>query len=310
VTDGGRQPAAGLPVTIGFQGANPVSAVTGDDGRAVARFPAGQPGWHRATARVAQVPDHRLHLRRPVRRGQASAAEAGRRRTIEATTRVAVRGPQTLVITALSKTMTVGDGARVVATVTGDGSQRTATATLFGPFASDGTAECSGSAVGTVTTTVSGDGEYTLPAVVPTVSGYYEWQVVVDGTATNLRESACGATVTARTSTTTGLTAPGTATVDELVRATLTVAGLPSDGQAAMTVTVAGPFASAEAGDCGQDVGWSDTMTQSGDGTVTTGATSLDASGYYLWQARTAPGEFWKGSTSACRALGTVTHVP
>jgi hypothetical protein len=309
VTDGGRQPAPGLPVTVAFQGADPVSAVTGDDGRAVARFPADGAGWHKVTARVGQVPDHRLHLRRPVRRGQASAAEAGRRRTIVATARAAVRGPQTLSITASPRTLTVGEEARVVATVTGDGSRRTASATLHGPFASAGTAECSGSVVETVSTTVREDGDYTLPAVVMKASGYYVWRVAVEGTATSLRKSACGADVTAKASTTTAVTVQDTALPEALVRASMSVSGLPSGAEAEMTITVAGPFTSADVGDCGQDVVWSDTMTQPGDGSVTTGAASLDQPGYYLWQARTAPGALWKGSSSTCGASGTVTHV-
>ena len=72
VTDGHGRPAAGLPVTVDAAGAAAVEAVTGDNGRAVTRFAVSQPGWHRITATVREVPEHRLHLRLPVRQRQAA----------------------------------------------------------------------------------------------------------------------------------------------------------------------------------------------------------------------------------------------
>ena len=65
VTGGHDRPAAGLPVTVTMPGAAPVDGVTGDNGRAVARFPASQRGWQDVTASVGQVPEHRLLLRSP-----------------------------------------------------------------------------------------------------------------------------------------------------------------------------------------------------------------------------------------------------
>ncbi len=86
------RPAAGLPVTVSAPGAATVQAVTGDDGRAVARFPATQQGWQDVTASVGQVPEHRLYLREPVKRGQAAAAEGGVRRTVDASVLTAGAG--------------------------------------------------------------------------------------------------------------------------------------------------------------------------------------------------------------------------
>ncbi len=96
VTDGHGRPAAGLPVTLAMSGAAPVSAVTGDDGRAVARFAAQTRGWQDVSATVSQVPEHRLHAWAAEKDGQASAAEGGVRRTLVVCARAAVRGPQTL----------------------------------------------------------------------------------------------------------------------------------------------------------------------------------------------------------------------
>ena len=100
VTGGHDRPAAGLPVTLSMPGLAPVEGVTGDDGRAVARFPASQRGWHEVTASVGEVPEHHLLVREPVKRAQAAAAEGGVRRTVTASTLAAVRGPQTLTLQA------------------------------------------------------------------------------------------------------------------------------------------------------------------------------------------------------------------
>ena len=89
--DGGpSQPAAG-----------PIDTVTGDDGRAVVRLAAPLAGWRTVVAEVDQVPLHWLRVRRADRKRQASAAEGGVRRTIVASTRVAVRGPQSLTLAAV-----------------------------------------------------------------------------------------------------------------------------------------------------------------------------------------------------------------
>ena len=96
VTDGKGEPTAGLPVTFTSSGAGSVAAVTGDDGVALARFPAPVAGWQQITATVSQVPEHRLHLLAPKRRHQATAAVGGVRRTLTASTSAPVRGPQAL----------------------------------------------------------------------------------------------------------------------------------------------------------------------------------------------------------------------
>ena len=109
------RPAAGLPVAVSAPGAATVHAVTGDDGRAVAQFPATQQGWQDVTASVGQVPEHRIYLRRPVKRGQAVAAEGGVRRTVDASVLTAVRGPQTMSLQATPDTLVVGAQAAVTA---------------------------------------------------------------------------------------------------------------------------------------------------------------------------------------------------
>ena len=121
VTDGHGRPASGLPVTLAMSGHPSAPAVTGDDGRAVARFAADARGWQDVIGTVSQVPEHRLHTWAAEKRRQASAAEGGVRRTLVVTGKAAVRGPQTLTLKVPPEPLVAGADAQVTATVTGGG---------------------------------------------------------------------------------------------------------------------------------------------------------------------------------------------
>lgn len=311
VTDGAGRPAAGLPVTLVAAGATAVETVSGDDGRAVARFAAPQPGWRGVTATVGKVPEHRLHLRLPVRRDQAAAAEGGDRRTLVATTRAAVRGPQALALRATPATVLVGSSTQVTATVSGDGTQRALTGTLHGPFASASEAQCGGPVVGTVTATVGADGDYALPPVGPGAAGYYVWHVAVDETATALPAAACGAATTVKAVAHVSVTAldpemqPGNAEVR------LGLSGLPRYPAVTVTLNVWGPYVSQQAmtaRGCSGSIAAAVSQRMNGDATVTL-APYLDEAGWYALQATVPPGELHQGAQSTCLALGTVLHV-
>ena len=314
VTAGHHRPAAGLPVAVSAPGAATVQTVTGDDGRAVAHFPATQPGWQDVTATVGEVPEHRLYLRMPVKRGQATAAEGGVRRTVDASVLAAVRGPQTMSLQASPENLVVGGQAAVTATIDGDGSARPATAALFGPFPSASEAVCSGSSVGTTTATVTADGSYRLPAVAPSAGGYYAWRVVVDGTDTTMPVSGCGAVtkVRART-TTTALSQPGAAVGDN-VPVQVTVSGVPFQGSVTGTVTLFGPYTSdadRQADQCGTIAAGPVSFAHAqGNGTFFAPSIAVLASGFYAWRASTNPDDLWLGSTSPCLATGTLMTVP
>ena len=115
VTDGHGGPVAGLPVRVtspdggpSQPAAGPIDTVTGDDGRAVVRLAAPLAGWRTVVAEVDQVPLHWLRVRRADRKRQASAAEGGVRRTIVASTRVAVRGAQSVTLASAPGSLHVG----------------------------------------------------------------------------------------------------------------------------------------------------------------------------------------------------------
>jgi hypothetical protein len=301
-------------VAVSAPGAATVQTVTGDDGRAVAHFPATQPGWQDVTASVGEVPEHRLYLRMPVKRGQATAAEGGVRRTVDASVLAAVRGPQTMSLQASPDNLVVGGQAAVTATIDGDGSARPATAALFGPFPSASAAVCSGSSVGTTTATVTADGSYRLPAVAPSAGGFYAWRVMVDGTATTMPLSACGAVtkVRART-TTTALSQPGAAVGDN-VPVQVTVSGVPFQGSVTGTVTLFGPYTSEadrQADQCGTIAAGPVSFAHAqGNGTFFAPSIAVLASGFYAWRASTNPDDLWLGSSSPCLATGTLMTVP
>jgi hypothetical protein len=310
VADGHGRPASGLPVTL-VAGTTAVEAVTGDDGRAVGRFAAVQPGWQGVVATVRNVPEHRIHLRPPVREDEASAAEGGIRRRVVATTRAAVRGPQTLALRASPDTVLTGSPARVTAAVTGDGTSRNATGSLYGPFGSASAARCAGSTVGAGSATVSADGDYTLPPLVPGAPGYYVWGVVVDGTDTALPVTACGAVTTVKAVPTIALTAmnpempPGNAEVR------VGLSGLPRYPAVTVSLSARGPYPTQQeltAAGCSGAIATSVDQKMNGDATVTL-YPYVDGSGWYALQATVQPGELHQGSQSACLALGTVLHV-
>jgi hypothetical protein len=310
VGDGHGRPASGLPVTLAV-GATAIEAVTGDDGKAVGRFAELQPGWQRVTARVRNVPEHRIHLRLPVRQDEASAAEGGVRRTLAARTRAAVRGPQTLVLRASPDTVLTGSPARVTATVTGDGTPRDATGTLHGPFGSASAAQCAAPTVGAGSTTVSVDGDYTLPSLVPGDPGYYVWEVALDGTATALPVTACGAITTVKAVPTVALTAlnpemqPGNAEVR------VGLSGLPRYPAVTVSLSARGPYPTQQeltAAGCAGAIATSVDQKMNGDAAVTL-YPYVDQTGWYALQATVPPGELHQGSQSVCLALGTVLHV-
>jgi hypothetical protein len=312
VTDGHHRPAAGLPVTIAATGATTSQAVTGDNGQAVARFTASRAGWHRITATVRQVPEHRLHLLLPIRRGQAAAAEGGVRRTLVAGTRAAVRGPQALGLQASPTSVLVGGAARVTATVTGDGTTRSAVGTLYGPFSSASSAQCAGSSAGSVRTAVRANGRYALPAVKPGTAGYYVWRVAVAGTPTALPVAACGAVTAVKAVAAVSLTLLKQQMSAGAAQAQVALSGLPRYPAIDVTVTLYGPYATQAdltAGNCSNTLAPSPpSQKMNGDDTVTF-SQYVDTAGWYAWRATVPSGDLRQGAQSPCAAAGTVLHV-
>ena len=314
VTDGHGGPVSGLPVTVtspdsgaSQPAAGPLEAVTGDDGRALVRLAAPLAGWRTVVARVGQVPEHRLQVRGADRKGQAALAEGGVRRTVVASTRVAVRGPQSVTLTAVPTSLSLGAQAAVAVTAQGDGTARTARATLHGPFASSSAAACTGVPVGQVSGTLPGDRASTLPALQPGAGGYYAWRVDVDGTDTSVPASACGATVKVRGRASVTLSAPASAAQLDVVSAQVSIAGLPFGGPVEVTTSLFGPYATAGEACTGnhRDV----IQRRPGNGTFGSLSFQVVDPGWYAWRASVPEGDLWLGATSPCGTVGTLTQV-
>ncbi len=307
VTDGHGRPAPGLPVTLAMSGAEPLSSVTGDDGRAVVRFAAAARGWQDVTATVRNVPDHVLHVFPAERQGQAAAAEGGSRRTIVVSSRSPGRGSQTLGLAADPGQLVLGSTTRVVADIGGGDTARSASAALHGPFASAASATCTSPSVGSVSGPVAGDGAYPLPPLTPSHGGWFVWHVAVDGTATSTPVSACGATVRVRGRAALTVAAPPAATRFDVVAAQVTVSGLPFGGPVDVTTSLFGPYANASQACTGNH---RDTVQRRpGNGTFTSQSFQVDEPGWYAWRSSLPEGDLWLGATSTCGAVGTVTQV-
>lgn len=312
VTDGHGRPAAGLPVTLTMSGAAPVTAVTGDDGRAVARFAAQARGWQDVSATVTQVPEHRLRAWSAEKNGQASAAEGGVRRTLVVSDRVAVRGPQTLALGAVDDDITAGSPAGVTATVSGDGVPRTATASLHGPFPTAAATTCQHVEVGRVSSIVGADGTYQLPTVTPSASGYYAWGVSLAGTDTSHAVSACGATTTVKAVAAISVAAQELAlAVGNVAHVRVGLSGLPRSPALTVTATLWGPFVSESVlrnAACSGTLKLQDEKRMNGDGSEVLDV-YVDEVGWYAWQAEVPPDELRQGSRSQCLAAGTLLEV-
>ena len=310
VTDGHGGPVSGLPVTVtspdsgsAQPAAGPLEAVTGDDGRALVRLAAPVPGWRTVVARVGQVPEHRLWVRGADRKGQAAMAEGGVRRTIVASARVAVRGPQSVTLAAVPTSLSLGAQARVAATVSGDGASRGASAGLFGPFSAGSAAACAGGAVGAVSMSLPADGTWTLPSITPKAGGYYAWRVDVDGTATSIPATSCGAVVKVRGKPVVTVAAPTTASANSNVAVPVTVSGTPFSMRVDLTLKL---YAQGDT-TCSTPIA-SDDFSRLGDGQET-GRIFIDSPGVYHWQVEADPGDLWEGAESVCGAPGSTTQV-
>ena len=160
---------------------------------------------------------------------------------------------------------------------------------------------------------MTGDGSYRLPALAPSGGGYYAWRVTVNGTATSLPVSACGAVTKVRAPTATTVLSQPSAHVYDFVQVQVTVSGLPFQGSVDGTVTLYGPYTSAaerQANPCGRIAKGPATFVRTqGNGTFSSPSISVLESGYYAWGASISSGDLWLGSSSPCGAPGTLMNV-
>jgi hypothetical protein len=135
----------------------------------------------------------------------------------------------------------------------------------------------------------------------------------VDGTATSMPVSACGAVPKVLARTTTTIVSQPTAAVGENVPVQVTVSGLPFQDSVEGSVTLYGPYTSAAQRQNDQcqtsarpPVPF---LRVQGNGTFLSPTISVPTTGYYAWRASISSGDLWLGSLSPCLAPGTLMTV-
>ena len=162
---------------------------------------------------------------------------------------------------------------------------------MHGPFTSASAANCAGPAVGTVATTVSANGSYTLPSLTVTTAGFFVWRVAVDGGPQPARHRVRRLPPRSEHSPAPS-SWPQTAILSTQVQAQVSVNGVPGNNLVTVTTTLFGPYSSAAERDADNCGSFSEKViqTRQGDGVLNSTPMTVDQSGYYAWQAETSLG--------------------
>ena len=304
------KPFATLPVVVSVPGRDPIVRETDTDGRIRVSWVARRAGLLDVGIKVREVPESRLFVRTPTRTGASRVAAAGVKRTLLRRVKVPVKAHPTLSITqpAVARTGTSTSGSFTV--THGVDAARTATATLFGPYAASGDAACGGAAVGSARSQVSADGGYPLPALALTKVGYYVWGVQVAGNQVNEPASACGQPFVAKTLPRLTIKVPHTqVTLGSTVRAWWTVAQLPPGYSGTLTIKLYGPVADPSHVTCGGPSGRTQHVTLTANGGAWTTSYKPTKTGLYAWYATVPGSEFSFAAATPCRGVGTMVRI-
>ena len=301
------------PVTISFDGRDPVRLGTDNNGTVEERFTSTRPGDIPVTLRIRGLPASTMFVRNPANRRASRAAVAGirvvetRRFTVpvRGTPAIVVRPPATMVGPGLTSGTFTLDGV-------GGSASNTATATLYGPFDSMDQAVCVDlRARASASVAVGGNGSYPLPSLPVPRYGIYIWKVVTAANRLNHEAEDCGGKVRARSRPTLRVRVPTTSvTAGRLVRAAVKPAGLPDGYKQAGRVRLVGPFLRRDRGNCST----SRTLTTrqfTAEANVAhwTPSIRVNRRGYYAWIA-TAPSSYFSlPASSVCEARDSVFVV-
>lgn len=177
------------------------------------------------------------------------------------------------------------------AVVTGLGAlQATVNVELWGPYPSAEAMTCTGTPYWTGSFTANGDGTYTTAPVTLDRAGYYTYRESIAATeSTDSVQTACGEA--SETTITTARPAVTSRASSEVVRRgtrvfdRLRLSGLGTT-PVSIEMELFGPFATRDAMRCTGRPAWRGTVQAQGDGTVRTGATTVDRVGFYTYRAR------------------------
>jgi hypothetical protein len=301
------------PVTISYDGHQPVRLGTNANGVVRKRFTSTRPGDVPVTLRIRDLPASRMLVRVPTDRRAARAAVAGVRTVEVRRFTVPVRGTPAIVVRSPA-TMTGPGTTRGSFTVDGVGgsAQNSATATLFGPFDSLSQAVCVDLvARASAGVEVRGNGSYPLPALRVPRYGIYVWRVRTSANRLNHEAETCGGKVRARSRPTLAVRAPVTqVAAGSRVRAVVRPGGLPDGYEKVGRVRLVGPFQERERLSCAKGrTLTSRRFTAEANVAHRTRPVRLARRGYYAWIA-TAPASYFSlAATSRCESRGSVLRV-
>ena len=301
------------PVTISYDGHQPVHLGTDNDGTVETRFTSTRPGDVPVTLRIGGLPAATMFVRAPSNRRASRAAVAGIR-TVEARHfTVPVRGTPAIVVMPPATMIGPGltSGSFMLGGV-GGSAPNAATATLYGPFDSTSQAVCADLvARASASVTVSGDGSYPLPQLRVPRYGIYMWKVRTAANRLNHEAENCGGKVRARSRPT--LTARADATrvaPGRRVRAAVKPAGLPDGYKQTGKVRLVGPFVRRERVNCsaGRTLATRRFTAEANVGHWTP-AITVTRKGYYAWIATVPSSYFSLPASSVCEAGGSIIVV-
>jgi hypothetical protein len=308
-----RAPIPYRPVTISYDGRKPVRLGTDRNGTVATRFTSTRPGDVPVRLRIGDLPASRMVLRAPSDRRASRVAVAGIRSVESRRFTVAVRGRPAIVVrppaTMVGPGPTTGsfglDGV-------GGSAANTATATLYGPFASMSQAVCVDLvARASASVTVHGNGSYPLPRLGVPRYGIYVWKIRTAANRLNHEAERCGGKVRALSRPTLAVRAGATrADAGTLVRATVKPAGLPDGYDRTGPVRLVGPFRQRENVNCSEGRTLA-TRRYRAEANVAhwTPSVRVTGKGYYAWIASAPSSYFSLQASSACGARGSVFVV-
>lgn len=305
-----HRPFATLPVTISVPGRAAVTKETDANGSVAIEWPATRAGWLEVKVRVAEVPETRLLVRKPTRRGASRVAIAGVKRVLAKSVNVPVRAFPTVSVTQPSVgrlgqpttgSFTISDGVD---------SARTATVRAFGPFPTVAEATCSGTPVSSTSTSVSANGTYPVPHETLPRVGYYVWGVTVAANAVNAAASTCGTPYVVKSMPKLTVKIPHLRqAVGTSLRAWWTAARLPAGFHAPLTIRLYGPFVDADHVSCTGTTTRVAQVTLTGPASGWTTSYTPGKAGLYAWRTSLPGTEFSFPAATTCGGPYTMVRL-
>lgn len=316
VTSYGGAAMEKLPIAMTFPGSSRVSLETNSGGKAKTTFRTSEGGYHRLRVSVGQLPESRLLVRKPKRRGSSRLVLADVKRSRSVVKNVPIQAKPRVAVATKYSVMRTGQVAtgRFKVVDGSDDASRTAKVRLFGPFRTKGAATCgrgAGKAVRIANVLVRKNGFYTLPGYRVRKPGHYIWRVGLGSNAVNLAAAACGGITLAKTRPVVSVKAQDTqVSRNARIRARISVSNLPYGYRENAAVRLFGPFKSAASVKC--STSYANKLTWlpiTKGGAYWSTRVKVTKAGYYGWQVRIAASSLNTASTTKCRASGSRLRV-